>query len=106
MSDQSPPQAPAPSPAPQPEYSAALRNLGKAISQHPQPPAVAFLGVKLYVEVLGSGRMQPLEYLADGRTATGEEPEGTLKVPFLAISGRIVASFDPTLPPEGFRLAP
>lgn len=100
MSDKPAPQAPTP------EYSAALRALGKAISQHPHPPLAAFLGVKLYVEVLGSGRMAPLEFLIDGRPAQGTEPDGTLKVPFLAISGRIVASFDPTLPPEGFRLAP
>lgn len=114
MTDQTPPpdgppngpvEVPQPPVQPKPEYSPALRQLGQAISQHPQPPQVAFLGVKLYVEVLGSGRMEPKEFLMTGQAATGEEEEGALKVPFLAIAGRTVASFDPTLPPEAFRLA-
>ncbi len=95
-----------PEPQPQGEFSTAVRDLGKAISQHPGPVHAAFCGIKLYVEVLASGRVSPLEFLITGHVARGDEPEGALKVPVLAIAGKIPVSFDPTLPPEGYRLAP
>ena len=89
------------------DFSPALKAMGKAIASHPQPPVAAFCGLKLYCEALASGRVTPQEFVMDtGRPATGEEKETAVKIPVLSISGRIVISFDPTLPPEGFRIAP
>jgi len=87
-------------------YSEALRALGEAIARHPTRPEAAFCGMRLYVEAIGSGRVGTRRFLLDGRTATGEEPEGTVVIPMLAIADRIVLGFDPTLEPDAFRIVP
>lgn len=89
-----------------PGYSEALKGLGEAIARHPRRPEAAFCGMRLYVEAIGSGKVTQREFLLDGRAPTGEEPEGTIKIPMLAIAGRIVLGFDPTLGPDEFRLVP
>ncbi len=106
MTDQAPPQVPPVPPQPPQEFSPAVRALGKAISQHPHPVQAAFCGISLYCEVMASDRVKMKGFLMDGSVAQGNEPEGTLVVPVLAIAGQIVLGFDPTLPPDGFRLAP
>lgn len=106
MSDKTPPAGAGTDGSEGPEISAALHALGDAVARHPHRPEVAFCGMSLYVEAIASGRVTHRDFLLDGSRPTGEEPEGTVTIPMLAIAGRIVLSFDPTLGPEEFRLAP
>jgi hypothetical protein len=97
---------PEPRVVPEEELSDALKALGQAIAEHPKRPEVAFCGIKLYVDAIGSGRVTLRDYLLDGTAPKHPPKEGELRIPMLAIAGKIVLSFDPTLAPEEFRLAP
>jgi len=96
----------APPQQPEAEFSDALKALGEAIAAHPVRPEVAFCGIRLFVDAIASGRVTHRDFALDGSTPRGAPREGEVRVPMLAIAGRIVLSFDPTLEPEAFRLAP
>jgi hypothetical protein len=83
-----------------------LQELGRAIAQHPVKVAVAFCGFDLWLEVFASGKVETRMLKKGGVPAAAEEPEGTITAPVPVIGAEIVLAFDPTLPPEGFRLAP
>jgi hypothetical protein len=83
-----------------------LQELGRAIAQHPVKVAVAFCGFDLWLEVFASGKVETRMLKKGGVPAAAEEPEGTIIAPVPVIGDAIVVAFDPTLPPEGFRLAP
>lgn len=93
-------------PAPPKEVSAILKKLGQAIAKHPNPVQVAFCGFDLWLEVMSSGHTKTCDFKAGGTLATGDEDEKTLVVPIMAIGNAIVINFDPTLPPDQFRLGP
>ena len=88
------------------ELSPALKQLGQAIAKHPNPVLVAFLGFDLWLDVIGSGRVGSHGFTRGGKLATGDEDKETLVVPVAVIGKSIVINFDPTLPPDAFRLAP
>ncbi|MEM1162163.1 MAG: hypothetical protein AAGJ28_14605 [Pseudomonadota bacterium] len=88
-----------------PPLSAAMQTLSAAIQNHGAPQA-AFCGFDLWLEVMGSGYTSMCNFRAGGQIADGTEEENTLIVPMLVIGGRIVISFDPTLPPDQFYLKP
>lgn len=88
------------------ELPPGLRQLGQAIARHPNPVQVAFCGFDLWLDVLGSGRTGSHGFTRGGKLATGGEDKDTLVVPVMVIGKSIVVSFDPTLPPDAFRLAP
>ena len=88
------------------EIPPSLKKLGRAIAEHPNPVQVVFCGFDLWLEVLGSGRTSTRGFKRGGELATGDEDKETLVVPVLVIGDSIVVNFDPTLPPDGFRLAP
>jgi hypothetical protein len=83
-----------------------LQDLGRAIAQHPVKVAVAFCGFDLWLAVFASGKVAMRMLKKGGVPAAESEPEGTVAAPVPVIGGDIVVAFDPTLPPEGFRLAP
>jgi hypothetical protein len=83
-----------------------LQLLGRAIAEHPVKVEVAFCGFDLWLEVFASGKVATRVLKKGGVPAAAEEPEGTITAPVPVIGADIVLSFDPTLPPEGFRLAP
>jgi hypothetical protein len=56
--------------------------------------------------VFASGKVETRVLKKGGVPAGENEPEGTITVPVPVIGADIVIAFDPTLPPEGFRLAP
>jgi hypothetical protein len=91
---------------PEAEFSDALKALGAAIAAHPVRPEAAFCGIRLFVDAIASGRVTHRDFALDGSTPKGEPKQGEVRIPMLAIAGRIVLSFDPTLGPEEFRLAP
>lgn len=97
------PNPPPPQP-PQRELSPNLKRLSAAVRSHGSEPRVVFTGFTLYIELMGSGHLSMRDYLMDGQPARGDEPEGTLKIPMLALGGRIMLSIDPTIPPEDFYL--
>lgn len=86
----------------------AMKELGEAIKASQSPPKVAFLGFDLWIEVFSSGKVRQGYFKKGGVRATPEEVEDTSLFTFpMPIVGRdIVISFDPTLPPDEFRLAP
>ncbi len=88
------------------KISPQMQALADAIRAHPVPAQVALCGFDLWIEVLGSGFAKGRDFVHGGRKATGEEPEGALKVPIMVIGNDVVISFDPTLPPEEFILKP
>lgn len=88
------------------EVSPALKKLGKAIASHPNPVQVMYCGFDLWIEVMGSGRTKPRVFKAGGKLATGDEDKTTLTVPIMVVGDSIVINFDPTLPPDEFRLGP
>lgn len=88
------------------EVSPELRQLGQAIAKHPNPVQVAFCGFDLWVKVLTSGRTKTCNFKTGGEIASENEEETTLVIPITVIGESIVVNFDPTLPPDGFRLAP
>ena len=88
------------------EVSATLRQLGQAIARHPNPVQVAYCGFDLWVEVMSSGRTRLCNFKKGGKIATGDEDGATLVIPIMVVGDAIVINFDPTLPPDGFRLAP
>lgn len=88
------------------ELSPALKQLGQAIAKHPNPVRVAFCGFDLWLDVLGSGRIGSRGFKRGGELATGDEEKDTLVVPVMVVGDSIVVNFDPTLPPNAFRLAP
>ncbi|MBX6367833.1 MAG: hypothetical protein IRZ04_07625 [Rhodospirillales bacterium] len=83
-----------------------LQELGQAIARHPVKVAVAFCGFDLWLAVFASGKVETRRLKKGGVPADGSEPEGTITAPVPVIGGDIVVAFDPTLPPNGFRLAP
>lgn len=98
MSQAAPPQ--------QPALSDGLQKLSQAIRAHPAPPHVVMCGFDLWLEVMGSGHTSTMDFLAGGIPARGDEDDAVLKVPVMVLGGRIVISFDPTLPPDQFVLKP
>jgi hypothetical protein len=94
---------PTPPPA---EVSPSLRKLGKAIANHPNPVKVMYCGFDLWIEVMSSDRTKPRNFTTGGKLATGDEDKTTLTVPIMVVGDAIVINFDPTLPPDGFRLGP
>ena len=98
---------PDPPPQPQPaELSANLQALSAAIRAHGAPPQVALCGFDLWLEIMGSGHIGMRDFLSGGIPAKGDEEETILKVPIAVLGGRIVISFDPTLPADKFVLKP
>lgn len=91
---------------PKPELSAKLQALSAAIRAHGAPPQVALCGFDLWLEIMGSGHTGMRDFLSGGIPAKGDEDETVLKVPVVVLGGRIVISFDPTLPPDQFVLKP
>ena len=85
-----------------------LKELGAAIKESQTKTEVAFCGFDLWVEVFSSGRVTQGYFKKGGVRATPEEIEDTAFFTFpMPIVGKgIVISFDPTLPPDEFRLAP
>jgi hypothetical protein len=83
-----------------------LQELGRAIANHPEKVAVAFCGFDLWLAVFASGKVETRVLKKGGVPAGENEPEGTITAPVPVIGADIVIAFDPTLPPEGFRLAP
>jgi hypothetical protein len=83
-----------------------VQDLGQAISRHPNPVKMIFLGFDLWLEVLGSGKVATALFKKGGLPTTEEELIKTAKVPLMAVGGTMVISVDMTLPPDGFRLAP
>ena len=91
----------------EPKLSPKMQALSQAIRARQAPPQVVFCGFDLWLEVCGSGHTSMCNFRAGGEIADGtEDPEKTVLVPVLAIGKRIVVGFDPTLPPDEFRLAP
>lgn len=88
------------------ELSPSMNELATAIKAHPNPVQVALCGFDLWLEVMGSGHVKGRDFVSGGKMATGEELPTDLKVPIMVIGNRIVVSFDPTLPPDGFQLKP
>ncbi len=88
------------------ELSPRMQALAQAIRNRPTPPQAVFCGFDLWLEVCGSGHTSTCNFKAGGEIATGDEPENTLIVPVLVIGKRIVVGFDPTLPPDQYRLKP
>ena len=85
-----------------------LKELGAAIKASKTKTEVAFCGFDLWLEVFSSGRVQQGYFKKGGVRATPEEIEDKALFTFpMPIVGKgIVISFDPTLPPDKFRLAP
>ncbi len=85
-----------------------LKELGEAIKASQTKTEVAFCGFDLWLEVFSSGRVKQGYFKKGGVRATPEEIEDTAKFTFpMPVVGKgIVISFDPTLPPDGFRLVP
>ena len=84
-----------------------MQALSDAIRAREVPPQAVFCGFDLWLDVCGSGHTSMCTFKAGGQIADGtEDPEKTVLVPVLAIGRRIVLGFDPTLPPDEFRLAP
>lgn len=83
-----------------------LQDLGDAIARHPHKVKTILLGFDLWLEVMTSGKVKTVDFLKGGEPATGEEPEGTMKIPLMAVGKDMVVSVDLSLPPDGFRLAP
>lgn len=85
-------------------HPAGLKALGQAIASHQGKVRVAFCGFDLWVEVMSSGRVKTRNFKAGGLLAEETEPETTIVIPMMVVGDAIVISFDPTLPPDGFRL--
>lgn len=84
-----------------------IDELGQAIANHPGRVQVAFCGFDLWWAVFASGHVGMTEFRAGGQIATGQESDNALKIPIPTVGNPpIVISFDPTLPPDGYRLAP
>jgi hypothetical protein len=83
-----------------------LKELGRAIAAHPVPPEAVFVGFDLYLEVFSSGKVRMIGFVAGGRRVEPEDARPDGAVPFPAIGQGVVVCFDPTLPPDGFRVAP
>lgn len=81
-----------------------LKELGSAIAGHATRTQVAFCGFDLWLEVFASGLVRMQLYKKGGLPAQ-EGDEGIL-VSMPVVGDGVVISFDPTLPPDGFRLAP
>lgn len=90
----------------QKELSPRMKALAETIRNHPTPPQAVFCGFDFWLEVCASGHTSTCNFKAGGKIADGTEDEKTVVVPVLAIGKRIVVGFDPTLPPDRFRLAP
>lgn len=89
------------------QLSPRMQALSKAIRVQDDPPRAVFCGFDLWLEVCGSGHASMCTFKPGGEIADGsEDPEKTVLVPVLAIGKRIVLGFDPTLPPDEFRLKP
>jgi hypothetical protein len=88
------------------ELSESMAALAEAIRRHPKPVQTALCGFDLWIEALSSPHAKPQEFLKGGVIAKGDEPEGVLKVPVMVLGGRIVISFDASLPPDRFVLRP
>jgi hypothetical protein len=88
------------------ELSPKMQALAEAIRKREVPAQVVFCGFDLWLEVCGSGHTAMCNFKAGGELADGTEDEKTVVVPVLAIGKRIVVNFDPTLPPNEFRLKP
>ena len=83
-----------------------LNELGAAIARHPNRVEVAFCGFDLWCEVMTNDKLWFRPLKKGGVPATDEEAETELVFRVPVIGKGIVISFDPTLPPDGFRLAP
>ena len=83
-----------------------LKDLGAAIARHPGPVQAAFCGFDLWTEVMTSDKLWLKPLKKGGVPATEEEAETQLVFRVTVVGKGIVISFDPTLPPDGFRLAP
>ena len=84
--------------------SPAMQALAEAIRQQGPNVRAALCGFDLWIEVMGSGHTSMVNFKPGGMVADGSEPENTLLVPITVIGGKIVVSFDPTLPPDHFQL--
>ena len=83
-----------------------LKDLGAAIARHPKQVEVAFCGFDLWCEVMTSDKLWLKPLKKGGVPVTDEEVETQLVFRVTVVGDGIVVSFDPTLPPDGFRLAP
>ena len=85
----------------------AMKELGEAIKASSKPPKVALLGFDLWLEVFSSGKVRNQAFKKGGLLATPEEVEDekTITILMPVVGRNIVISFDPTLPPDEFRLA-
>ncbi len=88
------------------KLSEPMQALADAIRERRGAADVALCGFDLWLEVLGSGHAKGRDMVRGGTFATGKEAPTDLKVPVMVIGGRVVVSFDPTLPPDGFVLKP
>ncbi|MCR8723346.1 hypothetical protein [Frigidibacter sp. ROC022] len=88
------------------ELSDSMKALAEGIRRHPNQVQTALLGFDLWLEVLSSEHVSPLEFTPGGIPATGAEDEKVLKVPVPVLGKRIVISFDASLPPDQFLLRP
>ena len=82
-----------------------LQKLGKAIASHPTPVRAVFCGFDLWLQVVQSGKIKMQGFKQGGELASGDEDENTIVVQFMVVGNGIVIGFDPSLPPDDFRLA-
>lgn len=85
-----------------------LKELGQAIKSSQTKTEVAFCGFDLWLEVFSSGKVKQGYFKKGGARATPKEVEDLelFTFPMPIVGNDIVISFDPTLPPGDFRLAP
>ncbi len=85
-----------------------MQELGEAIKASDTKGDGAFCGFDLWLEVYASGKVKQGHYKKGGVRATPEEVDDMeqITVPMPIVGRGIVISFDPTLPPDEFRLAP
>ena len=81
-----------------------LKELGAAIAGHTTRVQVAFCGFDLWLDVFASGRVRMQPFKKGGVFAEPGDEGITVAMP--VVGDGVVISFDPTLPPDGFRLAP
>jgi len=83
-----------------------LKDLGHAIAAHPVPAEAVFVGFDLYLDIFSSGKVQMIGFATGGTRIEPEDARPSGAVPFPAIGRGVVVCFDPTMPPDGFRVAP
>ena len=85
-----------------------MNELGEAIKASKTKCEVAFCGFDLWLEVYSSGKVRQGYFKKGGVPATAAEVDDMelITVPMPIVGKGIVISFDPTLGPGEFRLAP